>query len=802
MVWRQPLRLGGVVFCVALTVTFIVVVASLARHGYVNGHIVSPRAGIQLTDRNGDHLALFKSPDAPGHGYWPLQTVPERVATSMIALEDRHFYAHPGVDLFAIGRAVVQNLRANRRVSGASTLAMQLARMQAGPGPRSWWRKLEEMSVALFMTARYGRPAVLTGYLERVPYGNQIHGIAAAARLYLAKPIADLSWAEIAFLSAIPQAPALSNPYTFNGAERARGRGARALEEMSRVGVLTATLLAAAREELAYLRVELRRIRPPEMLHAIVGAGRALGADRRLNARGRERSRVRLELDLGTQRIAAEEVERIVHSLDDDGARQGAAVVVDLRDFSVRAWVGSTGYSASAGGAIDFVRVARSPGSTLKPFVYAQALDSGRLQPDSVLMDLPGGNGFRNADKGFLGPMLPRQALANSRNLPALRVARRSGVQNLYWMFERLGLHRASMPAKHYGLGLALGALPVTLESLTVAYGALASDGKLRPLKWTAHTAGVERQVMSVATARLVTHFLADKQARLPSFQRLGPTDLPFTVALKTGTSQGYRDAWTMAWTPRFLVGAWIGRDDARAMRRVSGARGAAVLAGAILRRLPGVVDTHVQFPAPPGYRQRQLCGSSGAQAGGGCPRPVVEWLPERRTSRSIETAIVDVRTGKPATSATPGRFMAAREVLRFPRALSPQARTASVAGTAPAGAGRAGIGQGLAGQRAQWSPRTGTRGAGTAAFRISSPADGLRLVRLPDVPAALQSIALRVDAPLGSADLQWFVNGRPFAIVAAGKTARWTLEAGRHVIGVGHAGAVDPAATAIVRVE
>ena len=210
---------------------FVAVLADATVYGYRNGTLAVPQAGIRLTDANGGHLALFESSSGDGYGYWPVTHIPKRVVQTVLTLEDRRFYSHWGVDWIAVARAVLSNVTQRRTVSGASTLAMQLARMQ-NPRSRTLRHKFQEMAAAIFITARHGREAVLQAYMARVPYGHRLHGLGIAAQLYLGKPIEDLSWAEAAFLSAIPQAPAYSSPFDKHGRERARQRARRALAVM------------------------------------------------------------------------------------------------------------------------------------------------------------------------------------------------------------------------------------------------------------------------------------------------------------------------------------------------------------------------------------------------------------------------------------------------------------------------------------------------------------------------------------------------------------------------------------------
>ena len=285
------------------------------------------------------------------------------------------------------------------------------------------------------------------------------------------------------------------------------------------------------------------------------------------------------------------------------------------------------------GGAIDFTRVSRSPGSTLKPFIFALALHSGRLTPADVMEDLPeGAAGIGNADRNFLGPLLPRQALANSRNVPAANLLRKVGLDSGFEFFRDLGLHRLDAAAQSFGLSMAIGSLPTSLDRLLRAYGALADEGMLRDLVWyDGQPTAPARRLLPADVARQVTLFLSDPLARLPSFPRYGTTEFPFAVALKTGTSQGYRDAWTVLWSRDYMIGVWLGRADAGTMREVSGARVAAGLAKALALRLHGtragdLSDTG--FAPPAGHVPVELCVFTGQHNPSGCSETLVEWLP------------------------------------------------------------------------------------------------------------------------------------------------------------------------------
>ncbi len=549
----------------------------------------APDPTVLLRDRHGRFLGETGGDDATGHGYWPVAELPPRVVAATLAAEDRRFWRHPGVDARAVLRAVWQNVSSGEQVSGASTVAMQVARMQR-PGKRTYLRKATEAVSALALTRRHGRAAVLRHYLRRVPYGNQIHGIAYAARRYLDKPVADLSWAEVAFLAAIPQAPARANPFTSRGRRRAAERGRWILDQLLASGELSASEHELAVEQIRELRVPYRTRRPEDAMHAVLALARTFEKPEHLAAIA-DHPVVTTTLDLDLQREVSWMVFQRLWQWQDRGAGNAAVIVLDRETREVLAWVGSAGYFDDArAGAIDYARVPRSSGSTLKPFLYAQALERGTLTPATVLDDLGrGAGGIGNADGRFLGPLLPRVALANSRNVPAADLLARLGLDQGYGFFRRLGLHDDAVPAHRYGLGLAIGGLPVTLEQLVRAYTVLAGDGRLGELVWYRRQ-GVAppRRLISEDVARHLSLFLSDPMARLPSFPRMGHLEYPFPVAVKTGTSSRYHDAWTVAYSRRLLVGAWVGHPDHRPMAGLSGYRSAARLVRDVLIHLHG----------------------------------------------------------------------------------------------------------------------------------------------------------------------------------------------------------------------
>ena len=773
----------------ALAIAAILAFNTIAL-GISRARLVSPEPTVLLRDRHGRFLGETGGTDATGYGYWPIGELPPRVVAATLVAEDRRFWSHPGVDPKAAARALWQNVSNAERVSGASTLAMQVARMQR-PGSRTYLRKATEAVTALALTRRYGREEVLRHYLRRVPYGNQIHGIAYAARRYLDKPVADLSWAEVAFLAAIPQAPARANPLRAAGRLRAAERGRRILDLLLRHGRLSAGEHQLAAAQIRELRVPARSSRPPDAMHAVLALERAFERpEHRAAIAGYPV--VTTTLDLELQKEVSWRIFQRLGEWQGRGAGNAAVVVLDRESREVLAWAGSAGYfDDQRAGAIDYLRVPRSPGSTLKPFFYAHALERGLITPATVLDDLErGAGGIGNADGRFLGPLLPRVALANSRNVPAANLLATIGLGEGYELLRRLGLHDGSAGVRRYGLGLALGGMPVTLEQLVRAYAALAGDGRLGELVWYRRQArGAPERVFSEDTARLITLFLSDPMARLPSFPRMGHLEYPFPVAVKTGTSSGYHDAWTIAYSRRFVVGAWVGHPDFRPMAGLSGYRSAARLVRDVLLHLhrdqiDGQQD--IGFPPPRGHLAVKLCALTGRRATDATDRVFVEYFPPglepTEPSRAHARRAVDVRNGLLASASTPGDQIEVRTFIDLaPRYAAWQ--TARGLPRPPRGISVLGARRRLP---AVWTMDRGGRPRAAVLrseprIRLTAPESGLRVLRDPETPAGRATLALRVTVDPPTEQVVWYVDGEPFRVVDYPYATRWPLRPGKH---------------------
>ena len=736
----------------------------------------TPAPSYLLVDKHGKFLAEINSPEHDDFGFWTLDKLPARVVKATVTLEDKRFWRHMGVDPAAIARALWQNLSSRQRVSGASTLAMQLVRLQH-PAARTYPNKAIESLAAVLMTWRYGRDAIIHSYLRQVPYGNRIHGIAYAARRYLDKPAADLSWAEIAFLAAIPQAPSLMNPFNQHGRMRAIKRGRFLLSQLYQQHTMNQEEYQIAVDELARINMPKRLQRSEYAMHAIQHLKQLLTDSSAPPIPG---GLIKTTLDLDLQTDVSLLARKMLRRWRRAGAGNLALIVLDRKTNSVLAWVGSADYfDKEYAGAIDYTQVERSPGSALKPFIYALALDRGVLRPNQVLDDLPfAGYPFRNSDHHFLGPMLPRQALANSRNIPAIRVLNDIGMNETYYLLTQLHLHADTQSRDIYGLGLAIGSLPVRLEDLVRAYATLADDGNYRALNWFADPRpGPQTKIFSSASARLISLWLSDPMARLPTFPRMGTVEYPFPVAIKTGTSQGNRDAWTVAYSRRFLVGAWVGNPDMQSMYHLSGAGSAADLMQQVLLKLHGDQSeglNDLAFPPPPHYVGVDLCGISGKLVSRACDYHFYEWLPPASVPHEHDNSYmrvsIDTRTNRPAAHTTPAKYRQTRTFINLPPQYANWVVQNQLIMAPGKLLGNASITDALPSQM-------------QVQVKIVSPQPDGRYLQNPEAPLMTDDIALSAVVEPPVEQLLWYVDDMPYKLTRYPYTARWQLTPGKHVI-------------------
>ncbi|MCC6353882.1 MAG: penicillin-binding protein 1C, partial [Verrucomicrobiae bacterium] len=543
-----------------------------------------PPQSLELTDRHGTLLREILDGDGRYARPAALAEISPHLIRATLAAEDRRFYHHPGVDPAAIARAAWDAIRRGRVVSGGSTITQQLVKITSeGSRRRTPWNKLVESIAAIKLDALWTKDRILEAYLNRVNYGNMRLGCAAAARFYFDKPVADLSVAEAAQLAALPRSPSRLNPLRHPSA--ARDAQQLVLGRMLRDRWLSFAEYLAALDE----RIDpgARRVvfRAPHFADlALAGAGARAGL-------------AATTLDLGLNGFVEECLRARLAALADKRVSNGAAVIIDNRTGELLALVGSENYFRPDCGQVNAATARRSSGSTLKPFTYLLALQRGHT-PASVLADVPSEfptptGMFRpiNFDQSFRGPVRLRTALANSLNVPAVRLLSAiGGPAPLADALHACGITTLDSAPEHYGLGLTVGNAEVRLIELANAYACLARLGIYRPLRIfrdeTAPSPPDERRVFDPDAAWLIADILNDDFARAPAFGPRSGLDTGFDVACKTGTSSDFRDNWAFGYTPEFTVGTWIGNFDGSPMLNVSGVTGAAPLLRDIFRHL------------------------------------------------------------------------------------------------------------------------------------------------------------------------------------------------------------------------
>ena len=532
---------------------------------------------VTLLDRHGAPLQTVRVDFKVRRGPWvALDELSPALREAIVLGEDRRFWEHAGVDWPALASSAWANAW-NTRSRGASTVTMQLAGLldsdAARPaGGRSMAQKLTQIALAGELERRWRKTEILEAYLNTVPLRGELTGVPAAAQALFGKHPSGLDATESAVLTALARAP-----------------NAAAAVVASRACALL-TLQRRPCADVAW-RVEqgfARRPGPPP--------GEALAPHfARLFGGQTSRSGVwRSTLDAGMQRVAVAALRQQIAELRGRQVEDGAVVVLDNRSGEVLAWVGSSG-PVSAAEEVDAVLARRQPGSTLKPFIYALALERGYITPDSLLQDAPwqmqaGGGLYQPQNYGhdYKGWVPARVALAASLNVPAVRLARTVGVDDLFLRLNAAGLRLRENGGFH-GPSLALGSAEVTLLDLTNAYRMLANGGVWSPVRWKADApAGPTRRVFSASAARQVSAILADGTSRAPTFGFDSPLVTRRTTAVKTGTSKDMRDNWCVGYDGGYTIGVWVGNASGGPMQAVSGVTGAAPVWNRLIEQIGG----------------------------------------------------------------------------------------------------------------------------------------------------------------------------------------------------------------------
>ena len=494
-----------------------------------------------------DGTPLWRFADADGVWRYPLtvEQVSPLYLQALLTYEDRWFYRHPGINPLALGRAAWQNLNGGRVLSGGSTLSMQVARLLE-PHPRTYAGKLRQLWRTAQLEWHLSKTQILTLYLNRAPFGGTLQGVAAASWAYLGKSPRDLDPAEAALLAVLPQAPSRLRPDRHPA--RAQAARDKVLQRLADYQVWPAAQVADALQEPLLLAPRQEPALAPLLA-------------RRLNRPGSP-ALIQTTLDAALQR-------RLEDLLLGWRARlpprtSAAILVVDGHTMAVRAYLGSVDLNDERRfGHVDMVAALRSPGSTLKPFLYGMALDAGLIHSESLLQDVPWRYGdYRpgNFSEGFSGPVSASAALSRSLNLPAVQLLESLGAKRFAAQLRNGGLGLSWPVAAEPNLAMILGGVGSRLDDLVAAYSAFARGGKAASLRWQPQDVLRERSMMSPGAAWIVRRILSG-QAR-PGQERYAQWLQPPALAWKTGTSYGFRDAWSIGVGPRYLIGVWVGRPD------------------------------------------------------------------------------------------------------------------------------------------------------------------------------------------------------------------------------------------------
>ncbi len=590
---------------ILLVIAAVALPADLFREDY----------SLVITDRDGILLGALLSDD----GSWrfpPIAEVPPKFATALIAFEDKRFYAHMGVDVAALARAAWLDVSLGKVVSGGSTITMQVARLGLGFRRRGMAQKAAEILVALKLDAVRTKAEVLAAFASHAPFGGNVIGLSAAAWRYFGRPAADLTWAESATLAVLPNAPSLIHL----GKNRAAllEKRDRLLEKLAALGVFDADTLRLSLAEPLPAEPYPIPVLAPHLLYSL-DAGVFGAVPGHL---------VVTTLRAEWQQRATDVVRRHLGDLAANGVRNASCLVLENATGNVLAYVGnSPDIDSTPGGYVDVIQKPRSTGSVLKPFLYAAMLNDGLLLPEELVADIPTRfPGFmpENNTRSYRGAVPAYMALARSLNIPAIRLLGKYSVDKFCADLKALGMTTLFRPASEYGLPLIIGGAEGTLWDLAGMFAGLARSarGGERPYFGASPFAGADRSaegrsVFSQGAAYLTLDALLRVQ-RPGAGENWESFSSSRKIAWKTGTSQGYRDAWAIGMSRDYTVGVWVGNADGEARPELGGTAAAAPILFAVFDMLPDSPWFDEPMAELVGI---EVCAASGLPPGPSCER-------------------------------------------------------------------------------------------------------------------------------------------------------------------------------------
>uniref|UniRef100_A0A486XW16 peptidoglycan glycosyltransferase n=1 Tax=Rheinheimera sp. BAL341 TaxID=1708203 RepID=A0A486XW16_9GAMM len=549
-----------------------------------------------------------------------LDDIAPALQQATLLYEDRQFYQHPGVDVSAVVRAFWQGVIKGGRRQGASTITMQLARLRFQLNTRTFTGKLKQLSYAVYLEWHFSKAEILEAYFNYAPYGGNIEGVAAASLIYFGKQVSQLSLPEALALSAIPQNPTRRSPLSSAGQQQL-ALAQKRLATLWLQNYPQTTAQQAARLTLPlqfYNRTELNF----EAAHFI----------NQLQAQGVRQGRFDTSLQLPVQQAMQQQLSSYLRRHQNKGFHNASALLVKRSTLQVLAWLGSADFNnAAISGQVDGVTALRSPGSALKPFVYALAMQQGLIHPHSLLTDLPrhyGGFNPENFDRQFVGPITATEALINSRNVPAVQLQAQLTTPDFYQWLQQAGVP-LPFAADHYGLALVLGGMELSMQQLVQLYAMLGNAGQWQTLQWQAQLQSAQISQLLTPEAAFLTLDMLRQHAK-PQAELLTLLTDSAQVAWKTGTSYAFRDAWAIGLSADYVMAVWLGNFDGSSNPNLVGRIAAGPLLFELLALLPEEPEhTERLFTANAALNLKQvaLCSRSGDLPNKYCPHTRLGWF-------------------------------------------------------------------------------------------------------------------------------------------------------------------------------
>jgi len=600
---------------------------------------------VRYYDRYG--MLLQVSPLENGLRREKPREIPQQVKDIFVFAEDGRFYKHWGIDLLSLARALSQNISKGRRVSGASTITMQLARVisdnarntHSQEGRRqTFGSKITEMINALRLETRFSKDEILEMYINSLPFGFNTEGVTSAARTFFSSELSMLSPAQLFCLAVIPRRPNLYNPLDNpdNCAAAAAELHIRFMDNKKRREKWPLFTQIDERDFQFALSSARRFQYPFELPHLIRNINTQLASS------GTIIGDMFLTIDLALQNYLEDAIAGNIAIHYTSRLTNGSAVVIDNETGEILAWVGSADFfNEDAAGQIDGVLALNQPGSSMKPFLYAMALEKGFL-PTDVIADVPMTFGERevyvprNFNDRFNGPILFRASLASSLNIPAVYLLYRLGVKNYSRLLLELGFNSIEKSAEDAGLGLALGNAPVSLLELVRAFSVFPRDGIYIPVTWQEKEESKGQRIFSVDSSRLICSFLSDSSARVLAFGSGRNFRTSFPAIFKTGTANQYQSIIALGASMQYSVGVWMGNFTGETILNKTGSSIPAAITRNTLNVLHGVNPSarmhtasgrHEDFPVPDDWRIRRICAVSGMDPTEACLAVINEYV-------------------------------------------------------------------------------------------------------------------------------------------------------------------------------